>query len=411
MTASNGPDERIFSVGEVTAYIRDLFEYDDILGHVTIRGEVSNYKRHHSGHCYFSLKDANASIRCVMFRSRVQQLNFEPENGLQLLAFGRITVFERDGSYQLYVDRLAEDGAGALQAAFEALKEKLSREGLFEESRKKTIPLVPQSVGVITSPTGAAVRDVFSVAKRRHSGIPLLLYPVAVQGIEAPAQIAAAIRDMDRRSIAEVIIIGRGGGSIEELWAFNDERVVRAVAECQTPIISAVGHQTDYTLSDFAADVRAATPSQAAELAVPDLNALLARLRSNEKRLVQSLRHVLARHRLRLERCLASKLFKIPENLVSSRMILVDRCRERLFDAANRIVQNSSSRWLLASQKLDLLNPMAVLHRGYALVRTPEGNLVSRISQTGPGNRLEIHVSDGHVNVVVTDVKEREGNG
>jgi exodeoxyribonuclease VII large subunit len=263
----------------------------------------------------------------------------------------------------------------------------------------------------VTSPTGAAVRDVFSVAKRRHPGIPLLLYPVAVQGIDAPAQIAAAVRDMDNRGIADVIIIGRGGGSIEELWAFNDERVVRAVAASKTPIISAVGHQTDFTLSDFAADVRAATPSQAAELAVPDLSGLLERLRSNEKRLVQSLRHVLARRRLRLERCLSGKLFQIPQTLITDRMILVDRCRERLFDAASGIVRNAGSRWLLASQKLDLLNPMSVLHRGYALVRTPEGHLVRRIRQTEPGNRLEIIVSDGQLNVVVADVKERQGNG
>ena len=303
----------VFSVTQVTAYIRRLFEMDETLDRLQVRGELSNFRRHYSGHCYFTLKDAGATLRCVMFRSRAATLRFEPTDGSRVRVNGRISVYERDGSYQLYADSIAEDGLGDLNAAFNRLKERLAAEGLFAEARKQKLPRLPKRVGVVTSPTGAALRDILSVMNRRNPGSPVLLFPAQVQGEEAPAQIVRGIEVLDASGRADVIIIGRGGGSLEELWAFNDERVVRAVAAAKTPIVSAVGHQTDFTLSDFVADVRAATPSQAAELVTPDLTEMLHRLDAAVKRLRHALRHRLADRRLRLERCLSSRLFRRPQ--------------------------------------------------------------------------------------------------
>ena len=248
---SNFKESDALSVTELTSYIRQLFDGDSLLNRVRVRGELSNFRRHHSGHCYFTLKDSGASLRCVMFRSRAQLLRFEPNDGARVRIAGHVSIYERDGTYQLYVDSMTADGLGDLSVAFAKLREKLLAEGLFEESRKKPLPLLPRAVGIVTSPTGAAIRDILTVAKRRHPGIPILLAPVQVQGDEAPEQIVRGIQLLDRSGRVDVIVIGRGGGSIEELWAFNDERVVRAVAAATTPVVSAVGHQTEVPLSDF----------------------------------------------------------------------------------------------------------------------------------------------------------------
>jgi exodeoxyribonuclease VII large subunit len=247
----------ILSVGAVTRYIKTLFEQDGTLADVMVRGEISNFKRHYSGHCYFTLKDSDATLRAVMFRGRAQLLRFEPKDGLKVIAGGQISVFERDGQYQLYVDQLIPEGVGELSLAFAQLKDKLTAEGLFDDARKRPLPALPQAVGIVTSPTGAAVRDIITVAKRRHPGVQLILIPVQVQGPEAPGQIVKALGILNRLRQTDVIIVGRGGGSIEELWAFNDESVVRAIAASELPVVSAVGHQTDFTLADFAADLRA----------------------------------------------------------------------------------------------------------------------------------------------------------
>ena len=387
---------------ELTAYIRRLFERDHVLAQLRVWGELSNFRRHHSGHCYFTLKDADASLRCVMFRSRAVGLRFIPKDGMRVRLTGNVSVYERDGNYQLYVDSMAPDGLGDLSAAFAKLREKLMLEGLFEESRKKLIPFMPKAVGVVTSPTGAALRDIVTVAKRRHPGIPLLLAPAQVQGEEAPEQIVRGIELLDRSGRVDVIVIGRGGGSIEELWAFNDERVVRAVAAAATPIVSAVGHQTDFTLSDFAADLRAATPSQAAELVVPDRLELLRRLSSARRRLNQSLQHRLIERRLRLERCLQSSLFRRPRELLRDRAQLLDQLTERLTNAMHAALNQQQHRLNIASEKLNLLNPWGVLQRGYSVVRRQDGSVVSSAASVETGESLDVWLHKGKLTVNVT---------
>ena len=394
------------SVTELTFHIRRLFDEDSLLNRVAVRGELSNFRRHHSGHCYFTLKDSAAALRCVMFRSRAVSLRFEPADGMQVRVLGRVAVYERDGSYQLYVDSMVADGLGDLSVAFARLREKLLAEGLFDDSRKQPLPLLPRAIGVVTSPTGAALRDIVTVARRRHAGIPILLAPVAVQGEEAPEQIVRGIQLLDRSGRVDVIIIGRGGGSIEELWAFNDERVVRAVAAAATPIVSAVGHQTDYTLSDFAADRRAATPSQAAEIVTPDRLALIQRLRTNQHRLNQSLLNRLIRRRLRLERCLASKLFRRPQEILQERMQRLDQLQDRLASAVETLLNRNQQRWQLANEKLNLLDPLRVLQRGYSVVRRQDGQVVRRAETVGQGDRLDVWLQEGRLGVVVTETEK-----
>ena len=386
----------------MTAYIRRLFERDNLLGRVRVWGELSNFRRHHSGHCYFTLKDAGASLRCVMFRSKAVGLKFVPRDGLRVRLAGNVSVYERDGNYQLYVESMLPDGLGDLSAAFAKLREKLLAEGLFDESRKQPIPVMPKAIGVVTSPTGAALRDIVTVARRRHGGIPIILVPAQVQGEEAPEQIVRGIELLDRSGRVDVIVIGRGGGSIEELWAFNDERVVRAVAAAVTPIVSAVGHQTDFTLSDFAADLRAATPSQAAELVVPDRLELLRRLSSARRRLNQALRHRLIERRLRLERCLQSSLFRRPQELLRDRSQLLDQLSERLTHALKAALDERQQRLRIANEKLNLLNPWGVLQRGYSVVRRPDGAVISSAEAVETGESLDVWLHRGKLAVTVT---------
>lgn len=389
----------------MTAYIRHLFERDNLLGRVRVWGELSNFRRHHSGHCYFTLKDAGASLRCVMFRSKAIGLKFVPRDGLRVRLTGSVSVYERDGNYQLYVESMLPDGLGDLSAAFAKLREKLLAEGLFDESRKQPIPFLPKAIGVVTSPTGAALRDIVTVARRRHGGISIVLVPAQVQGEEAPEQIVRGIELLDRSGRVDVIVIGRGGGSIEELWAFNDERVVRAVAAAVTPIVSAVGHQTDFTLSDFAADLRAATPSQAAELVVPDRLELLRRLSSTKRRLNQALRHRLIKRRLRLERCLQSSLFRRPQELLRDRSLLLDQLSDRLSHALKTALDERQQRLRIANEKLNLLNPWGVLQRGYSVVRRPDGAVISSAEAVETGESLDIWLHRGKLAVTVTSAE------
>ena len=394
------------SVTELTSHIRRLFEDDPLLSRVRVRGELSNFRRHHSGHCYFTLKDSGASLRCVMFRSRAAALRFEPADGIQVRISGHVSIYERDGSYQLYADSMVADGLGDLSLAFAKLREKLLAEGLFDESRKKALPLLPRAIGVVTSPTGAVIRDIVSVTRRRHAGIPILLVPAQVQGEEAPEQIVRGIQLLDRSGRVDVIIIGRGGGSIEELWAFNDERVVRAIAAAVTPVVSAVGHQTDFTLSDFAADLRAATPSAAAELTTPDRAALTQRLLSAQHRLNQGLRHRLIRRRLRLERCLASRLFRRPGELLQARVQRLDQIQERLATAIMNLMNRKRQRWQLADEKLNLLNPLRVLQRGYSVVRRFDGEVVRQAETVRQGERLDVWLQEGRLGVIVEETEK-----
>lgn len=396
----------IYTVSEVTKYIKTIFDRDTNLMTVLVKGELSNFKRHYSGHCYFTLKDAGSQIKGVMFKSRAQFLKFEPRDGMKVVAGGQISVYERDGQYQLYAEQLIPDGIGELSIAFNQLKEKLAAEGLFAESRKQKLALLPAAVGIVTSPTGAALRDIITVAKRRHPGIALTLYPVQVQGTEAPGQIAHAIREFNRLHTVDVIIVGRGGGSIEELWAFNDEQVVRAIAASAIPIVSAVGHQTDYTLADFAADCRAATPSQAAEIVVPDVAELQRYITTLTTMLENNIRLYLKQRRQAVSQLRDNQVFTQPEKMLAEKRQLLDSYIERLGQSVRKILLAKQHVLHIHAEKLAILNPLAVLSRGYSLVRTKEGQVVTNAAQVTVKQPLEIILHQGRLNVVVNQAGE-----
>ena len=396
----------ILTVSDVTAYVKRWMDKDALLSSVYVRGEVSNFKRHSSGHCYFTLKDAGAVLRAVLFRSRAQYLKFEPQNGMQVIVSGRLSVFERDGQYQLYGDRMTPDGIGELSLAYAQLKDKLEREGLFQKEKKRPLPLLPRAVGIITSPTGAAVRDIHTVAKRRFAGIPLVLAPVVVQGPTAAGEITAAIRLLESHPLIDVLIVGRGGGSIEELWAFNEEIVVRAIASSPIPVISAVGHETDFTLADFAADMRAATPSQAAEFAIPDRVELERRLQQGQIRLRQALANDLLRRKQHLRQLWKASVFTKPERLLAPQRQSLDGLQERLVRAAARQCEEKRRQWLLVSQKLALLNPLGMLQRGYAFLSLEEtGEPIRSVEQVFVDSQLNARVQDGALRLRVMEIK------
>ncbi|MCC5464340.1 exodeoxyribonuclease VII large subunit [Pelosinus baikalensis] len=396
----------IFSVSEITKYIKQLFEYDSKVSSVFIRGEISNFKKHYSGHCYFTLKDSNATIKTVMFKSRAQFLKFEPKDGMKIIVGGQITVFERDGQYQLYANQLVPDGIGELSLAYAQLKEKLENEGLFADALKKDLPVLPKVVGILTSATGAVIKDIMIVAKRRHPGILLKLYPVQVQGPEAPMQIVHGIEVFNELNNVDVIIVGRGGGSIEELWAFNDERVVRAIVASQIPIVSAVGHQTDYTLADFAADRRAATPSQAAEFVVPDVRELYKYVSTLHNMLESNIRNVLQHHFRRLEQSTLNRVFTYPYEVLADRQQTLDNCMQRLEQAIKVIVRDKKHTFTITAEKLAMLNPLAVLARGYSIVHTLDGQVVKNTAALQPGQTIEIMLNRGRVEAEIIHIQE-----
>lgn len=397
----------VYSVSQVNKLIKALVEGERRFANIQVRGEISNFKRYSSGHCYFTLKDAGGVLKAVMFKTAARTLRFEPQNGDTVIAVGRISVYERDGVYQLYTDLMIPEGTGDLMLAFEQLKQKLLNEGLFDESRKKQLPVNPKTVGIITSPSGAAVRDLITVSRRRNKGIKLLLYPVRVQGKEAPAEIAHAIEFMNRNKMADVLIVGRGGGSIEELWAFNEEQTVRAVAASEIPVVSAVGHETDFTLTDFAADKRAATPSQAAEIVVADANAYLNSVAELEKRLKNTVLKRLALSETTLERLQNSWALLNPQRMLEGRMQRFDFASVRLeqvFNAA--LTQKQHSCGVLAA-KLDALSPLTVLARGYSVTENTDGKIIRSIADVRWGDEIVTQVGDGNVISVVQHTEGR----
>lgn len=397
----------VYSVSQVNKLIKALVEGERRFANIQVRGEISNFKRYSSGHCYFTLKDAGGVLKAVMFKTAARTLRFEPQNGDTVIAVGRISVYERDGIYQLYTDLMIPEGTGDLMLAFEQLKQKLLNEGLFDESRKKQLPVNPKTVGIITSPSGAAVRDLITVSRRRNKGIKLLLYPVRVQGKEAPAEIAHAIEFMNRNKMADVLIVGRGGGSIEELWAFNEEQTVRAVAASEIPVVSAVGHETDFTLTDFAADKRAATPSQAAEIVVADADAYLNSVAELEKRLKNTVLKRLALSETTLKRLQNSWALSNPQRMLEGRMQRFDFASVRLeqvFNAA--LTQKQHSCGVLAA-KLDALSPLTVLARGYSVTENTDGKIIRSIADVRWGDEIVTQVGDGNVISVVQHTEGR----
>lgn len=398
--------EQAFTVTEINNYIKSLVDNEPQLRNVQIVGEISNFKRYPSGHCYFTLKDSGAVLKCVMFRGKAMSMKFEPQNGDTVLAIGRITVYERDGVYQLYTDMLLQQGVGDLMVAYEKLKAKLDAEGLFSSERKQAIPMNPKTVGIITSPVGAAVRDVITVSRRRNRGIKLLLYPVKVQGEGASTEIARAINFFNKQNLADVLIVGRGGGSIEELWAFNEEQTVRAVASSAIPVISAVGHETDFTLCDFAADVRAATPSQAAELAVADAEGYILQVENLQRRLKHFMQARLEQEEYRLDRASNSWALKDPERLFADGALRTDAAYNKLITKMDGLLKECAHKFELQAARLDNLSPLSVLARGYSVTQTEDFKVVTSTQQVRWGEELVTTVADGKIVSVVQSVEE-----
>lgn len=394
----------VYEVSQINEYIKLRFDDDAFLNNLFLRGEISNYKCYPSGHHYFSLKDAGGSIRCVMFRGSAFSLRFRPENGMKVIAQGRISVFPRDGTYQFYVNQMTVDGVGDLHVAFEQLKAKLLAEGLFDPSRKRPLPRYPHTIAIITSSAGAALRDMLRILRKRYPLCEVKLLPVRVQGEEAPGEIAAALDYANRYRVADLIITGRGGGSIEDLWAFNDERVARAIAASELPVISAVGHEPDVTISDFVADLRAATPSNAAELAVPDQMELRQALAARQALLLTQMQKRLKQERGTLERLSSSRVLKSPINYINDRRLQVDYVQHRLTAAFSETVQRKHRRFASLTAKLDAMSPLKVLARGYSMASDGQGTLLRSVKQIKPGDRLTVRFADGSAAAVVEEV-------
>lgn len=392
------------SVSELNARIKGLIESDPVLGSVYVRGELSNYKVYPSGHHYFTLKDAESSLRCVMFRSAASKLRFRPDSGMRVTAWGRVAVYPRDGAYQLYCEGLMPEGAGDLQVAYEQLKAKLADEGLFDPSHKKPIPRYPERIAVITSSAGAAVHDIIRVLRKRWPVAKVLLLPVRVQGVEAPPEIAGALRYANKYRVADVIITGRGGGSIEDLWAFNDERVARAIYASELPVISAVGHEPDVTIADFVADLRAATPSNAAELVAPDMSELRDALRSAAARLDQAVDRGLSQRRAALTELSSRRVMQSPTGFIDQRRLELDSIRLRLDAAATGRLNRERQEFARLAAKLDALSPLKVLGRGYSIALDAEGRAVREAAQLKAGDKLDLRLSRGGAKCLVESV-------
>ena len=398
-------EKKILSVGQINEYLKLKLDADPRLSNVAIRGELSNYKIYPSGHHYFTLKDETGAMKCVMFKSSALRLRFRPENGMKVIAMGSVTVYVRDGAYQLYCTGLVLDGIGDLYAAFEQLKEKLGQEGLFDPAHKKPLPKYPNTIGIITSEAGAAVHDMLRILRKRYPLSKVLLLPVRVQGTEAPGEIAAAIGYANHWNLADLLIVGRGGGSIEDLWAFNDERVARAIYASKIPVISAVGHEPDVTISDFVADLRAATPSNAAELAVPDQDALYQNLDSLNEAMAIAMTRKLNAAREKLESLSNRPVLRSPLASYENKRKALQLLEARLVSAQNRNVAKNRQRFVAQVSKLDAMSPLKVLTRGYAVASDDTGRIIRSAGDVRPGDPITVRVSDGTIRANVTEGK------
>ncbi|MBQ6431617.1 MAG: exodeoxyribonuclease VII large subunit [Oscillospiraceae bacterium] len=395
--------QEVYEVSQINEYLKLRFEDDEFLSAIFIRGEISNYKLYPSGHHYFSLKDANGAIRCVMFKGSAFRLRFQPKNGMKVIAFGRVAIYPRDGVYQLYCEAMTPDGVGDLHAAFEQLKEKLQAQGLFSLDRKKPLPEYPHRIAIITSAAGAALHDMLRILRKRYPLAEVKLLAVRVQGEEAPGEIAAAIRYANRFQVADLIITGRGGGSIEDLWAFNDERVAYAIADSEIPVISAVGHEPDVTIADFVADLRAATPSNAAELAVPDQAELRKALQTSNTLLQTLIRKRLKQERQRLTALGSARPLRSPLNYINDRRLLLDHTHQRLCGASARLLSCKREHFVRLTAKLDAMSPLKVLSRGYSMATDGDGGLIKSAKSVSVGDRITVRFSDG---AAITEVQE-----
>ena len=399
--------QQVISVTQINEYIRAMMDGDRLLNSLAIKGEISNYKLYPSGHHYFTLKDEGGALRCVMFKGNAARMKFRPENGMKVIAMGKISVFPRDGAYQLYCSGLVMDGVGDLYAAFEQLKAKLQAQGLFDPAHKQPLPKFPGTIGIVTSAAGAAVHDMLRILRKRWPLSKVLLLPVRVQGVEAPGEIAAAIRYANYYRLADLLIVGRGGGSIEDLWAFNDELVARAIYDSKIPVISAVGHEPDVTISDFVADLRAATPSNAAELAVPDQDALRQTLDQLSASMAAAMNRQIKQRRQHLSVLAKSAALQSPEGYLQQRAKAVQMLQNRLTAAQNMQISRKNQRYIAMTAKLDAMSPLKVLTRGYAMAQKENEQIIRSVADIVPGDTVRVTLADGAFTAAVTDKKER----
>ena len=382
------------TVTELNSYVKQKIGEDEYLNNVLVRGEISNFKNHYTGHLYFTLKDENSLIKCIMFKSYTQNLNFVPKDGMKVIVFGTVSVFERDGIYQIYCKAMQNDGIGDLYTKYEELKNKLQIEGLFDEKYKKTIPYMPKVIGVLTSQTGAVIRDIINVSTRRNPNVYIRLLPVPVQGEGAAEKIADAIQLMNEKCLADVIILARGGGSLEDLWPFNEEIVARAIFNSKLPVISAVGHETDFTIADFVADLRAPTPSAAAELAVKDVNMVRDTLENFNKRYRLALKKKVELMKLRYEKCMQNRAFKEPLQKINEKYIQIDMIVKRMELKVTDKLNKSKNQAVTVISKLDALSPLKTLTRGYSITQF-NGKIVKRAKELNKDDEVSIRFTDG----------------
>ena len=394
--------QQVITITALNEYIRSRMDADPALTNVAVKGEISNYKMYPSGHHYFTLKDEGGALKCVMFKGNAMRLRFRPENGMQVIAMGKVTVYPRDGAYQLYCTAMAMDGVGDLYAAFEQLKKKLAAQGLFDPAHKKPLPKYPETIGIVTSSAGAAVHDMLRILRKRYPLSKVLLLPVRVQGAEAPPEIASAIAYANHFRLCDLLIVGRGGGSIEDLWAFNDERVAYAIYESRIPVISAVGHEPDVTISDYVADLRAATPSNAAELAVPDQDALRQTLDSMSAAMVTALQRQIKGGRQHLKVLSGSPALQSPVGYLEQKRKNLELLRSRMVAAENNSLNRRKQAFISLTSKLDAMSPLKVLTRGYAMAQTEAGAVLRSVEQVTPGDHVTVTVSDGRFTATVS---------
>ncbi|MBR2787149.1 MAG: exodeoxyribonuclease VII large subunit [Clostridia bacterium] len=387
------------SVTELNRYIKGKVDNDEFLNNVLVKGEISNFKHHYTGHLYFTLKDEGSLIKCVMFKTYTPNLKFVPRDGMNVMIFGTVSVFERDGVYQIYCKAMQEDGMGSLYTAYEELKKKLEKQGLFDAKYKKPIPKMPKCIGVLSAETGSVIRDIINVSTRRNPNCSIKLLPVPVQGKGAGDKIAEAIKIMNKYKLADVIILARGGGSLEDLWPFNEEVVAHAIFESELPIISAVGHETDFTIADFVADLRAPTPSAAAELAVPNISDLMLDLEKYNNRMRNSLKKKIELMRLRYEKCTASRVFKEPLQKINERYIAIDMKIKQMHSSINNKVKDDRTKMVELITKLDTLSPLKTLTRGYSLTANIDGKIIKSAKSIQKDDKLVLRFQDGIANV------------
>lgn len=389
------------TVTDLNKYIKGRIDNDEMLNNVLVKGEISNFKNHYTGHMYFTLKDENSLIKCVMFKTYTTHLSFMPKDGMKVIVLGGVSVFERDGVYQIYAKAMKEDGLGNLYVAYEELKNKLSNEGLFDEKYKKPIPFMPKTIGVLTSNTGAVIRDIINVSTRRNPNVNIRLYPVPVQGSSAGEKIAEGIEFMNKNKLADVLIIGRGGGSIEDLWPFNEEVVARAIFNSEIPIISAVGHETDFTIADFVADLRAPTPSAAAELAVANIDDVRETLKAYNNRYKVSLKKKIELMKMSYEKCMTRQAFKNPTQKINEQYMLIDMKVKSLQNSILLKIKEDKTKFVKEVAKLDALSPLKTLTRGYSIVSKQDGRIAKEVKDLSQGEKVSIRLSDGKVDAQV----------